>query len=220
MANVCITMPKKGEGQALFNNLKKEFGYQRAWELWSLSQSDSLMQGKSFTRDSEGYPVMGEFLEDSDVKMFLSNEDITHLLGKKFPVVSNTRSNYEDLVSQANDFNNQPENKDYIAIVDYHNGDMLKVKVQKRNSDNERKAIEQYGTIMLNNQVANILTPAPITIDDLTAAERAAGRVRVTAFTKANNHANDDIHAIRVANDIEETMPIGDDFSQLLIRFS
>ena len=34
MANVCMTMPKKGEGHALFNNLKKEFGYQRAWELW------------------------------------------------------------------------------------------------------------------------------------------------------------------------------------------
>ena len=217
MANVCITMPKKGEGQALFNNLKKEFGYQRAWELWSLSQSNSLMHGKTFTRDSEGYPVMGEFLEDSDVKMFLSNEDITHLLGKKFPVVSNTRSNYEDLVSQANDFNNQPENKDYIAIVDYYNGDMLKVKVQKRNSENERKAIEQYGTIMLNNQIANILSPAGITIDDITAAERAAGRVGITDFTKANNLANDAIHVIRVANDREGSQAIGEEFSHLVI---
>lgn len=217
MANVCITMPKKGEGQALFNNLKKEFGYQRAWELWSLSQSNSLMQGKSFTRDSEGYPVMGEFLEDSDVKMFLSNEDITYLLGKKFPVVSNTRSNYEDLVSQANDFNNKPENKDYIAIVDYYNDDMLKVKVQKRNSENERRAIEQYGTIMLNNQVANILAPAGITIDDITAAERAAGRVGITDFTKANNLANDAIHIIRVANDMEGSQAIGEEFSHLVI---
>ena len=217
MANVCITMPKKGKGQTLFNNLKKEFGYQRAWELWSLSQSATLMQGKSFTRDSEGYPVMSEFLEDSDVKMFLSNEDITHLLGKKFPVVSNTRSNYEDLVSQANDFNNQPENKDYIAIVDYHNGDMLKVKIQKRNSNNERKAIEQYGTIMLNNQVANILAPAGITIDNITAAERAAGRVGVTDFTKANNLANDAIHVIRVANDREGSQAIGEEFSHLVI---
>lgn len=217
MANVCITMPKKGEGQALFNNLKKEFGYKRAWELWSLSQSDSLMQGKSFTRDSEGYPVMGEFLDDSDVKLFLSNEDVTHLLGKKFSVVSNTRSNYEDLVSQANYFNNQPENKDYIAIVDYHEDNMLKVKIQKRNSENERTAVEQYGTIMLNNQVANILAPTGITIDDITDAERSSGRVGVTDFTKANNLANDAIHIIRVANDREGSQAIGEEFSHLVI---
>lgn len=217
MANVCITMPKKGEGQALFNNLKKEFGYKRAWELWSLSQSDSLMQGKSFTRDSEGYPVMGEFLDDSDVKLFLSNEDVTHLLGKKFSVVSNTRSNYEDLVSQANYFNNQPENKDYIAIVDYHEDNMLKVKIQKRNSENERTAVEQYGTIMLNNQVANILAPTGITIDDITDAEKSSGRVGVTDFTKANNLANDAIHIIRVANDREGSQAIGEEFSHLVI---
>lgn len=217
MTNVCSTMPKKGEGQALFNDLKKEFGYKRAWELWSLSQSTTLMQDKSFTRDSEGYPVMGEFLEDSDVKMFLSNEDITHLLGKNFPIVPNTRSNYEDLVFQANTFNNQPENKDYVALVDYHNNNMLKVKVYRRNINNERQAVEQYGTLMLNNQVANILAPTGITIDDITAAERAAGRIGVTDFTKANNLANDAIHVIRVANDMEGYQAIGEEFSHLVI---
>ena len=43
MSDTCVIMPKKGKGQTLFNDLKKEFGYERAWELWSLSQSNSLM---------------------------------------------------------------------------------------------------------------------------------------------------------------------------------
>ena len=144
MAKGCVIMPKKGTGQILFNDLKKEFGYQKAWKLWSLSQSKTLMKGKTFNTDSEGYPIMKDFLEDSDVKMFLTNEDITQLLGKKFPIVSNTRKNYEDLVTQANEFNTQPENKDYIAIVDYYNDNMLKVNIQKRTYQNERRAIEQY----------------------------------------------------------------------------
>lgn len=217
MANVCITMPKKGNGQALFKNLKQEFGYKRAWELWSLSQSATLMQGKSFTRDSEGFPVMSEFLDDSDVKMFLTNEDVTHLIGKKFPEVSNTRSNYEDLVTQANDFNTNPENKDYIAIVNTTADNTLKVEIQKRNTQNERKAIEQYGTVMLNNQIATILAPAGVSIDDVTEAEREAGRVGVTDFTKANNIANDAIHLIRVANDREGYQAVGEEFSHLVI---
>lgn len=217
MAKGCVIMPKKGTGQILFNDLKKEFGYQKAWKLWSLSQSKTLMKGKTFNTDSEGYPIMKDFLEDSDVKMFLTNEDITQLLGKKFPIVSNTRKNYEDLVTQANEFNTQPENKDYIAIVDYHNDNMLKVNIQKRTYQNERRAIEQYGTIMLNTQIATILAPTGITIDDITAAERAAGRVGVTDFTKANNIANDAIHVIRVANDREGSQAVGEEFSHLVI---
>ena len=217
MAKGCVIMPKKGTGQILFNDLKKEFGYQKAWKLWSLSQSKTLMKGKTFNTDSEGYPIMKDFLEDSDVKMFLTNEDITQLLGKKFPIVSNTRKNYEDLVTQANEFNTQPENKDYIAIVDYYNDNMLKVNIQKRTYQNERRAIEQYGTIMLNTQIATILAPTGITIDDITAAERAAGRVGVTDFTKANNIANDAIHVIRVANDREGSQAIGEEFSHLVI---
>ena len=217
MAKGCVIMPKKGTGQILFNDLKKEFGYQKAWKLWSLSQSKTLMKGKTFNTDSEGYPIMKDFLEDSDVKMFLTNEDITQLLGKKFPIVSNTRKNYEDLVTQANDFNTQPENKDYIAIVDYYNDNMLKVNIQKRTYQNERRAIEQYGTIMLNTQIATILAPTGITIDDITAAERAAGRVGVTDFTKANNIANDAIHVIRVANDREGSQAVGEEFSHLVI---
>ena len=217
MAKGCVIMPKKGTGQILFNDLKKEFGYQKAWKLWSLSQSKTLMKGKTFNTDSEGYPIMKDFLEDSDVKMFLTNEDITQLLGKKFPIVSNTRKNYEDLVTQANEFNTQPENKDYIAIVDYYNDNMLKVNIQKRTYQNERRAIEQYGTIMLNTQIATILAPTGITIDDITAAERAAGRVGVTDFTKANNIANDAIHVIRVANDREGSQAVGEEFSHLVI---
>lgn len=217
MAKGCVIMPKKGTGQILFNDLKKEFGYQKAWKLWSLSQSKTLMKGKTFNTDSEGYPIMKDFLEDSDVKMFLTNEDITQLLGKKFPIVTNTRKNYEDLVTQANQFNTQPENKDYIAIVDYYNDNMLKVNIQKRTYQNERRAIEQYGTIMLNTQIATILAPTGITIDDITAAERAAGRVGVTDFTKANNIANDAIHVIRVANDREGSQAVGEEFSHLVI---
>ena len=48
MAKGCVIMPKKGTGQILFNDLKKEFGYQKAWKLWSLSQSKTLMKGKTF----------------------------------------------------------------------------------------------------------------------------------------------------------------------------
>lgn len=217
MANVCITMPKKGNGQALFNNLKHEFGYKRAWELWSLSQSATLMQGKSFTKDSEGFPVMSEFLDDSDVKLFLTDEDITRLKGKKFPELPNTRSNYESLVAQANDFNTNPENQDYIALVNTTADNTLKVEVQKRNSKNEREAVEQHGTVMLNNQIATVLAPAGVSIDDITNAERAAGRVGVTDFTKANNLANDAIHVIRVANDMEGSQAVGEEFSHLVI---
>ena len=217
MSDTCVIMPKKGNGQTLFNDLKKEFGYERAWELWSLSQSETLLQGKSFTRDSEGYPVIEEFLKDSDVKKFLSNEDITKLLGKKFPPVPDTRNNYESLVIQANDFNNDPENKDYIAIVDYGDNNTLKVKVKKRTINSERKAIEQYGAVILNNQIASVLAPIGITPDNITEAERAAGRIGVTDFTKANNLANDTIHVIRVADNREGYQALGEEFSHLVI---
>lgn len=216
MANYCKTKPDTGV--QLFNSLKEQFGYNTAWDIWAVSSLPSFREGKSFRLDSEGFPLMEDLLKDNQIKELLGENNIIQSLEKKFPVLNDTLDNYSRLIQEVQNYNSNPDNIKYIAIVDRNSdSDTLKVTIQRRTRDNEQIANEQYSTKVLNEQLSNILAPLGISIGDLTDAELKAGRVGVMDFSKVKNLAEDCISVIRVANNQEGYKAIGEEFSHLVI---
>lgn len=65
MANYCKIKPDCG--LHLFESAKKRFGYETAWNLWSLCNVASFMNRKSFKLDAEGFPDIDSLMADSAV---------------------------------------------------------------------------------------------------------------------------------------------------------
>jgi len=161
---------------------------------------------------------MEDLLKDNQIKELLGEDNIIKSLEKKFPVLNDTLDNYSRLIQEAQNYNSNPDNIKYIAIVDRNSdSDNLKVTIQRRTRENEQIANEQYSTQVLNEQLSSILAPLGISIGDLTDAELKAGRVGVMDFSKVKNLAEDCISVIRVANNQEGYKAIGEEFSHLVI---
>ena len=214
MAKFCKLVPDRGV--ELFKNLKKKFGYETAWKITTLTTFPDFIDGKSFRRDSEGFPLMEDLLKDDVVKKIIGEQGIIKGLEKNFIQLEDTRDNYALLLDEANKFNSDEKNKDYIALVESEDN-TIKVKVYSRTLENEKKATEQYAVRTLNRRLADILSPVGITIDNLEEAEQRLGRAGVTDFTKINRIADSCVNVIRVTNNYEGSRAVSEEFSHLII---
>lgn len=214
MAKFCKVRPDNGVN--LFNNLKEKFGYETAWKITTLTTLPDFIDGKSFRKDSEGFPLMEDLLKDNVVRRMIGDQGIMKGLEKNFMHLDNSRDNYALLLDSANKFNSDESNKNYIALVESVNN-KLKVTIHLRTLENENKATEQYSVNILNRRIADILNPIGITIDDLEEVEQRAGRIGVTDFTKINRIADSCVNVIRVANNYEGSRAISEEFSHLII---
>jgi len=215
MAKYCKLTPDKGA--KLFTDLKKEYGRETAKKLWSLCMAEGYLANRHFSLDSEGFPSMDDLVADRLAQQVMGEENELKTLRKKFPQLTDTRENYARLVRDAYAYNSDVTNRKYVAIVKADGKGNLSVSMERRNRVNEGLANDQYATQTLNESLATVLAPVGITIGDITEAERQAGRIGVTDFTKAKSLASDSAHIIRVANNHEGHRALGEEVSHLII---
>ena len=217
-ATYCTYTPQKGKH--LFSNLKQNFGYSLAKEVFNrVTNGDFINDFKeSLVVDNEGIPTYDSIMNLNIVVDYIGDANIMTSLSKKFPAVEDTRENYEKLVDDAYIFNTTSKYKDkYVAVVNYTDSGKLKVVIKKNNAANMAEYKDQAGTLYLNRRIANIFAPIGITIGNLTEAETHAGRVGVTDFSKARGIATGCASLVKVANNMEGSAAISEEFSHLLI---
>jgi len=183
-----------------------------------LAASPSFKEGKKFHIDAEGFPGIHDIMHDKEAMEIIGEEQVVNGIANSFPKLADTRENYSRLIQETWRYNSNPDNKKYIAIVETSEEDgRLVVSVERRTRENEAIANDQYSTLVLNERLANALAPIGITIDDITEAEREAGRIGVTDFQHAKNLAEDCVSMIRLANNHEGFKAFGEEFSHLVI---
>ena len=128
-----------------------------------------------------------------------------------------TLDNTAFLVNKAREFNTDAQYKSYVAIVDYDDNGELTLKIERRDKDNVAVADNQYKIQKLNEKVAEILTPMGINMAVLSREEVAAGRVGLTDFNHAADIASGFEGLIRVANNLEGSMAISEEFAHFVI---
>lgn len=214
MSNSCTFAPKKGT--QTFYKLKKELGYQKAWEVFGIINNPKFLDkyGDSLSLNAEGIPSFESVINNSYIQQYLKTNEAQKLLQKQFKPEVDTLDNYHKLLEEAKSFNAQ--NKEFVAYIDY-NEDKIQAKVVKRTKENEDIFNNQYMSQQLNAELGKILKPAGITEGMLNAEEVEAGRVGVTDFSKAKKVADDAVSMIRIANNKEGANALGEEFCHLII---
>jgi len=217
MSKSCVYAPKKGV--KTFYKLKKKFGYEKAWDIYyTVNSNDFLNKHKdSLTLDSEGFPTYDSLLDNSDITRMLPKSSVAEELGNKFKVRENTSDNFKLALQDAYKFNTEDKNKkEFIAIVNSED-DKLKVTVLPKTSENQEYFQNQYSSYQLNTKLVRLLDGLGITIGTLSDIETQNGRVGVTDFSIARQIASDTIEMIKIANNMEGSIALSEEFSHLVI---
>ena len=217
MAKSCVYMPNKGKDT--FIKLKSNFGYEKAALVFNKVTSSEFIDkfGDSLTLDSEGVPTYQSIMKNPLVRKYIGEQPILDSINKGMPHYENTAANTSILINRAIEFNQNPENSDYVAIVDYDTEGNLTLKALPKTDESIEIAESQAKIQKLNEKVAELLAPAGVNITFLSSIETAAGRVGITNFNHAKDIANGFTGLIQIANNLEGTKAISEEFSHLLI---
>lgn len=217
MAKSCVWMPNKGKDT--FIKLKSNFGYDKAATIFNkVTGSDFLDRYEdSLTLDGEGIPTYQSIIKNPSVREYLGEQTILDSLNKEMPHYENTATNTSILVNRAVELNNNPEYSDYVAIVDYDDAGQLTIKFLNKTEESLNIAENQVKIQRLNEKVAEILAPAGVNLTFLSNIETAAGRVGITNFNHAKDVANGFTGLIQIANNMEGSTALSEEFSHLLI---
>lgn len=217
MAKNCVYIPNKGKDT--FIKLKSNFGYKKAATVFNKVTGNEFLDkfSDSLTLDSEGVPTYQSIMKNPLVRKYIGEQSILDSMNKGMPHYENTATNTSILVNRAIEFNNNSENEDYVAIVDYDTEDKLTLKVLPKSNESIEIAESQVKIQKLNEKVAEILAPAGVNITFLSSIETAAGRVGLTNFNHAKDIANGFTGLLQIANNLEGTKAMSEEFSHLLI---
>lgn len=217
MAKYCTYIPSKG--QALFMQLKKEFGYQTAKDIFLRAINPDFINDfkGTLSLDAEGVPSYSSLMKNSYMKKHIGKKKMSDALSSRFNVLDDTIDNFNHQLEVAFQFNTQDDAKsDYIAVVRSDNN-KVRVVVEPKTDSNMKEFKDQYGSYKLNQRLADMFNPLGVTVGRLTLAEQGAGRIGVTDFSKAKDMANGFATMIRVANNMEGGTALTEEFSHLII---
>lgn len=217
MAKSCVYIPNKGKNT--FIKLKNNFGYEKAAVVFNkVTGSEFLNKFEdSLILDNEGIPTYQSIVNNPLVRKYIGEQSILDSINKEMPHYEDTAVNTGILINRAIEFNDNPENIDYVAIVDYDTKGDITLKVLPKNDESIEIAESQVKIQKLNEKVAEILAPAGVNITFLSSIETAAGRVGLTNFNHAKDIANGFTGLIQIANNLEGTKAMSEEFSHLLI---
>lgn len=217
MAKYCTFIPSKGAN--LFSQLKKEFGYQTAKDIFLRAINPDFISDyrDTLSLDAEGVPSYSSLMKNPYMKKHIGQRRMADGLGNRFNVLDDTVDNFNHQLEAAFQFNTQDDAKDdFIAVVRSDNG-KVRVVVEPKTESVMNEFKNQYGSYKLNQKLADIFQPLGVTVGKLSAAEQSAGRVGVTDFTKAKDIASGFATMIRVANNMEGATALTEEFSHLII---
>lgn len=217
MSKACTYTPRKGV--KTFYSLKKEFGYDLAWQLYGIAVNSKFKEDykDSLRLDSEGVPSFDSIISNEHVVKFLGNKLIS-FLRKNFPKRDDSIENYYLTLQDAKKFNDESQfNKYFIATVGYSEQGNLTIILNPKNEYASKKFADQYAVATLNKKLQSILGKLGVTVGLLSNIEKKYGRVGVTDFSIAKNLALDSISMIRVANNMEGAKALSEEFAHLII---
>ena len=212
----CTYRPSKGAN--LFRQLKKQFGYELAKDIFLRAISPRFIEDfrKTLSLDAEGIPSFESVMNNSWMKKFIGDARILESLNT-FKPLEDTLENFNICLEEAYRFNNNNNYDNYVATVEYTDTGKIVTKVSPKTTEAVEKFNNQYGTYKLNKSLANTFGSLGITVGMLTEAEVSAGRVGNVDFSKAKRIAQDFKSIIRVANNMEGAQAISEEFSHLVV---
>ena len=215
MSKSCVLFPKKGAN--LFKRLKQNFGHKNAAVLYNNLFNSKFQNANKDTLifDSEGIPTYNSVMNTKAVQEYLGAEAIVNAYKKDQEVYEDSIDNAVMLVQRAHDFNQK--NKNLTAVVTYNGDGDLQLEITPRNSLQDSVATNQYNILQLNQRIVKILSKAGITLSHLSKTDVLAGRVGLTDFNRAQDIANNFIGLIQIANNLEGTAVLSEEFSHLII---
>lgn len=217
MGNSCVWIPSKGKNT--FSKLRDNFGYDKAATVFNKVTGGEFIEryGDSLTFDSEGIPTYSSIIKNPSVKAFLGEDSIRKSISTKMPHYDDTAANTRMLINQAIQMNNDPEYEDYVAIVDYDEKGKITIKIEHKSPENIEVAKNQVKIQKLNEKVAELLSPAGVSIGFLSSIETSVGRVGLTNFNHAKDIADNFTGLIQIANNFEGIKALSEEFSHLLV---
>lgn len=216
--NYCTYVPSKGKD--LFRNLKKQFGYDEARSIFLRAINPEFISDykNTLSLDAEGVPTYDSLMVNTFIREFIGDNRMIEGLNKMYTSVEDTRDSYNNLLESAYQFNTtNPQNDRFIATVENEGQDKIRVKINLKTPETFERFKEQYATQKINERLVSIFQPLGITIGALSQAEVKAGRVGVTDFSVAKDIAYGFSSMIRVANNMEGSMALTEEFSHLII---
>jgi len=212
----CTYIPSKGAN--LFRQLKKQFGYELAKDIFLRAISPRFIEDfrKTLSLDAEGIPSFESVMNNSWMKKFIGDTRILESLNT-FKPLEDTLENFNICLEEAYRFNNNDDYDSYIATVEYTDTGKIVTKVSPKTTEAVEKFNNQYGTYKLNKSLANTFESIGVTVGMLTEAEVNAGRIGNIDFSKAKRIAQDFKSIIRVANNMEGAQAISEEFSHLVV---
>ena len=214
----CAMLPKRGV--TLFSRLKSEFGYPKAREIFvRVITPQFITEYKdSLSLNAEGIPSFESVIALPIVKEFIGEKKVLDSLNKSYKVKSDTRDSYKEALVEANNFNTQSSyNNDYIAtVIRVDNG--LKVSIVPKTEDAAKDFTSQYSSMVLSDKLVELFKPLGLTVGTLSSTEVAEGRVGAISFDRIKDIAQGFSSIIKVANNMEGSLAIPEEFSHLLVR--
>lgn len=218
----CSYIPRTNQGEELlgFQDYRKALGYSTARDVFIKALSPDFQ--KDFKRylkfDEQQVPTYESVMTVPYIKNFLGARKLADATQKSYPRISNSRNDYERLVSSAYAFNTSSPNNDTLTAVveesDDHN--KIRVKITEKNEQSDKLAADQYGVVQLNNRLSELFSDIGVTVGILEQheAERVSGMVD---FSHASSMAEGFENLIRIANNAEGVQSLPEEFSHLLI---
>lgn len=216
--NSCTFIPKKGV--SLLQNLKKEYGYATAREIFVRVITPKFIKDykDSLSLDAEGIPTFESVVSLPVIQEYVGDKTIHSSLDSKYRIVPNTLSNYKEEIQKARNFNEQsPYNNKYIAVVKaVENG--IKVEVLPRTDESIKEFTDQYSNFLLAERLEEMFAPIGIYAKPMTEEESAGGKIGIISFGDTKSIAEGFSAIIKIANNMKGLPAISEEFSHLLVR--
>ena len=212
----CLILPKKGV--KTFKKLKENFGRNTAAEIFNRVLHPDFVDtyGTQLTLDEEGVPTYESLITFPMIRDFIGKDKIGEAMTKEQPIKEDSLANVQSLVNIATKFNK--ESKDYIGIVDYTDDfQNLTIKVVPRTKESIETAECQQKIQKLNSRIHELLSPIGFNIGVLSDYQTSLGRVGITEFKRAKELADDFTVMMQVANNMEGSRAVSEEFAHLII---
>ena len=220
MAQSCTYIPRNKKGEELkgFQDYKSALGYKTAAKVFTQVISPDFQNDfrKDLSFDSQGVPTYNSVIKIPYIKKLIGNSKLIEVDQRKFPVVENTRENYQRLLQTAYSYNQSSPNKDnLVAVVTLQpDGKGIQVEIRENNEQNKSEFRNQYSSFMLNQRLLGMFEDLGITVELLESNELTDGFVD---FSKASGIADGLEGLINIADGMEGEIALSEECSHVLI---
>ena len=217
MANSCVLFPKEQHKRELFMKLNDNLGRDLAADVYNRVITDTFINKyKDSLTLVGGIPTYNSVINNPAVKKFIGDAQIIKLSGKQ-PIYDDNLDNVVILLNRMNEFNNNQDNNNLIAYIDYTSDNKLTLVIDHRTPQTIEIAQTQQKINVLNQRISELLTPAGVTVGVLSDVETGVGRVGVTNFEHLSQVVGNFADLIKIANNMEGFNALSEEFAHLVV---